>query len=371
VEIPEEIVPFPEYLRDLGYYCTNNAKEDYNFIDTTMWDESSKEAHWRNRNGKQPFFSVFNLGMTHQSQIFGTFRQFDNTYGHLLSDEERCQPQEIVLPPFYSDSPTVRMLWARYYDLVTIMDKEVGNILRQLDEDGLSDNTIVFFYSDHGMGLPRGKRALYDFGIKIPLIVKAPGKYQQLFGLKPGTGSDKLVNFADFAPTILAIAGISSPAYMQGSSFLEAPSKNENKGYIFATSDRVDEAFELSRVVILKDYKYIRNYMPHLPLLQPNFYTDQSEIMQELYRISDYQALSPFQQAMFRKKRLPEELYDLKNDPHELNNLVKSEKHKDMLISMRKAHINWVRKTYDTGLMPEYIMHDLSNHATPYDIAKV
>lgn len=369
VTIPGEIIPFPKYLREVGYYCTNNDKEDYNFTDTTIWNESGKEAHWRNREGNQSFFSVFNLGMTHQSQIFGTDRQFEDRYGYKLSQEERCQPDSIVLPPYYPDSPVIRKLWARYYDLVTIMDNEVGNLLHQLKEDGLEDNTIVFFYSDHGIGLPRGKRALYDFGIKVPLLINIPEKFREGWGETGGAINSDLVSFTDFAPSLLSLVGIDIPGYMQGTS-LFTENTSEATEYIFATSDRVDEGFELSRAVISKKYKYIRNYMPHLPLLQPNFYTDQSEIMQELNRISENSKLNKTRQTMFQKKRMPEELYDLEKDPHEVYNLAADAKYLAVLLKMRTAHTNWVLKTFDTGFMPEEMMHSLSWHSTPYEMAR-
>jgi len=284
-EIPDFIRTLPHILRDEGYYCSNNYKEDYNFYDSTIWDESSHEAHWRNRPAGKPFFSVFNFETTHQSQIFGDDSSFYNNYGYRLTEEERTKPEDIILQPYYFDSPMVRKLWARYYDLVRIMDTQVGNILKQLEEDGLKENTIVFFYSDHGTGMPRAKRALYNSGVKVPFIIFIPDKYEDLMSYEPGTLTDDMVSFVDFAPTVLNMLGIQVPEYMQGNPFLGNNIKKRE--YVFATSDRVDEAFEISRAVKGKKFSYVRNFLPHLPLIQPNFYTDQSEIMQELLRLKE------------------------------------------------------------------------------------
>jgi arylsulfatase A-like enzyme len=367
-EIPSFIRTLPHILREEGYYCSNNYKEDYNFYDSTIWDESSHEAHWRNRPVNKPFFSVFNFETTHQSQIFGDDSTFYNKYGHLLSDEERTRPKDINLPPYFFDSHQVRKLWARYYDLVKIMDRQVGNILNQLDEDGLKENTIVFFYSDHGTGMPRAKRALYNSGIKVPFIVYLPEKYRNLTSYEPGTLSDDMVSFVDFPPTLLNILVIPIPDYMQGKPFLgNDVSKRE---YTFATSDRVDEAFEISRTVKSKKYSYIRNFLPHLPLIQPNFYTDQSEIMQELLQLKEFSEMTPAQKSMWLPRRLPEELYDLDNDPFETKNLAKDQGYHDILVKMRYELKKWLRETHDTGLIPEGYLLDNCDETTAYEVSR-
>lgn len=365
VEIPDRIIPFPKYLREAGYYCSNNHKEDYNFTDSTIWNESSPEAHWRKRAGEQPFFSVFNLGTTHQSQIFGSDSVFYERYGRLLSPTERHQPEEILIPPYHFDSPTVRKLWARYYDLVTIMDRQVGEILSQLEADGLADNTIVFYYADHGTGMPRSKRALYDSGLKVPLIIKAPPAWREKLGLPAGAESEELVSFADFAPTVLNLLGIDIPEYMQGIPFL-GPDK-QSREYVYGHADRVDEAYEIARTVRAGRFRYIRNYLPHLPLIQDNFYTDQSEIMQELRRLKEERKLTPAQQAMWRPTRPAEELYDLQNDPFEINNLAGQAEYQSILEELREAQKQWARRTYDSSLMHESDMHAIAENSTIYE----
>ena len=365
IEIPNSIVPFPKFLRDKGYYCSNNKKEDYNFSDTSIWDESSSNAHWRNRAEGQAFFSVFNFETTHQSRVFGTDSEFEERFGKMLPDSVRHHPDSIQIPSYHFDSPLIRKLWARYHDLITIMDAQVGEIITQLKDDGLYDNTIIFYYADHGTGMPRSKRAAYDSGLRIPLIIKAPPKWQEKLKLKPGSQCNDLVSFVDFAPTMLSILGIPIPDFMQGKAFLGAD--NTKNKYVFGHSDRVDEAFELSRTVRGTRYRYVRNYLPQLPLIQKNYYTDQSEVMQELYRLN---ALNPVltdaQASMWQEKRLFEELYDTWEDPEETHNLIDEASLQEVLTEMRTAHIEWAERTYDSGLLPEGLMHRIGDHPNIY-----
>ena len=371
VEKPDFIKGFPEYLRAAGYFCSNNYKEDYNFEGKHFWDESSKEAHWQNRAEGQPFFSVFNLGTTHQSQIFGTDEEFAVKYGHQLTLQEKQDPATVPLPPYFPDRPSIRKLVARYYDLVTIMDREVGEILRQLTEDGLAENTIVFYYSDHGTGMPRGKRSLYDSGLRIPLLIYVPEKLRDFYGISPGTTTDAVVSFIDFAPTILSMLDLDIPEYMQGVPFLgKAAQEFPAREYAFGTSDRVDEAFEFSRSVRNRKYLYIRNYLPQLPLIQPNFYTDQSEIMQELIAAREEGELDGIQKSFWAPRRMAEELYDVQRDPHQVRNLVYNPDLAEVLLKMRKAHTDWMHRTHDTGMMPETYMYRSLGARKPYDIAR-
>ena len=369
VRIPDEIKTLPHYLRQAGYYCTNNDKEDYNFEEVDFWDESSQSAHWRNRPEDKPFFSVFNIGTTHQSQIFGSDEAFYEKYGKQLTASERQSPDEIQVPPYFFDTPVTRKMWARYYDLVTLMDKQVGQILQQLKEDGLEENTIVFFFADHGTGMPRSKRALYDSGLKVPFILKAPPKYQKQYGLGAGSVEDRLVSFVDFAPTLLSILDLEIPANMQGTPFL-GTNKASEPAYVYTTADRVDEAFEVARSVRNQQFSYVRNYYPHLPLIQPNYYTDKSEVMVELYRALSEGQLTEAQQGMWQSRRPLEELYELQNDPHEVHNLAGDPAYQDVLHQMRKAQQQWAIQTHDTGMIPEPLMHKLAANSTIYETAK-
>jgi arylsulfatase A-like enzyme len=369
VKLPEEIKCFPQYLRAAGYYCSNNYKKDYNFVDVGAWDESSHEAHWRKRKSGQPFFSVFNFVSTHQGEINGSDQQFEAKYGSKLKPEERHDPAKASLPPFYPDTPFVRKIWARYYDLITYMDHQVGDLLGQLEADGLADNTIVFFFSDHGMGLPRFKRTLYDTGLHVPLIIRFPRRYQRFAPYQPGDKTSRLVSFVDFAPTVLGLAGLPAANYMQGQAFL-GPAQRKPRQYIFAASSRVDEAYECSRCVRDERYKYIRNYMPHLPYIQHSEYCDQAEIMQELRRAAAEDVLTPTQRRLWAPTKPVEELYDTSMDGEEIDNLADSPQHRDVLQKLRKVLHGWMLQTHDIGLLPEAEMHIRAEGSTPYQIAR-
>jgi len=369
VRLPEQIKCFPEYLRSAGYYCSNNYKKDYNFTDIDVWDESSQAAHWRKRKPGQPFFSVFNFTSTHQGQINGSDEDFFAKYRSKLKPEEHHDPAKVSLPPYYPDTPFVCKIWARYYDLITFMDKQVGDLLGQLKDDGLADNTIVFFFADHGLGVPRHKRTLYDSGLHVPLIVRFPGRYKNFSPLKAGRKTDRLVSFVDFAPTVLSLAGLPVPGYMQGRAFLgrhEGPPRK----YIFGAASRVDEVYEMSRCVRDKRYKYIHNYLPHLPYVQPSEYPDRADIMKELRRVVKEGTLTDTQKLFWQPAKPLEELYDTLADPHEVNNLSNSAHHWHILESMRKVHGRWMAETRDIGLLPEGQMHIRAETSTPYEIAR-
>ncbi|UCG49418.1 MAG: sulfatase-like hydrolase/transferase [Phycisphaerales bacterium] len=369
VKLPPRIKCFPEYLRAAGYYCSNNYKEDYNFTAPNAWNESSPRAHWRKRAPGQPFFSVFNFTSTHQGQINGSDEEFFAKYRSKLEPRERHDPAGITLPPYYPDTPFVRNIWARYYDLITFMDKQVGDLLGQLQADGLADNTIVFFFADHGLGLPRFKRTLYDSGLHVPLLVRFPDKYRHLAPARAGRSTDRLVSFVDFAPTVLSLVGLPVPPYMQGSAFL-GPRPGRPREYIFGAASRVDEVYEMSRSVRDKRYKYIRNYMPHLPYIQPSEYPDRAEIMQELRRVAAGGRLTGPQKSWWLPAKPVEELYDTQTDPHEIDNLADAPKHNRTLRRLRKVLRQWIVETRDTGLLPEAEMHIRSAESTPYEMAK-
>ncbi len=355
---PAEVKCFTEYLRAAGYYCTNNSKTDYQFAPpTTAWDESSREAHWKNRSPGQPFFAVFNFTTSHESQIRNKSKGMRK---RLLSlkPHERHDPLRAVLPPYYPDTTIVRRDWAQYYDIVTLMDKEVGKALAELEKAGLADDTIVWFWGDHGRGLPRAKRWIYDSGIHVPLIIRVPEKWRKLAApsnpdaLKPKTANEDLVAFIDFAPTMLSLAGVKIPSHIQGRAFLGSQ-KAEPREYIFAARDRMDEAYDLIRAVRDKRYKYIRNYMPHLTRGQDIDYMNQMPTMKEMRSLNAAGKLEGPQEQYFEPTKPLEELYDTLTDPHEVNNLAKDQKYKDVLERMRKVHNEWVVETSDIGLIPE------------------
>jgi len=355
---PAYVKCFSEYLRAAGYYCTNNVKTDYQFDPPlTAWDDSSRKAHWRARAKDQPFFAVFNFTTSHESKIRDRSEGFQKRLAG-LQPHEKHDPAKAVLPPYYPDTPTVRRDWAQYYDIITLMDKQVGDILKQLEDDGLADNTIVWFWGDHGRGLPRGKRWIYDSGIHVPLIIKVPEKLRKLAiqdnpdAVKPGTVNDELIAFIDFAPTMLSLAGVKIPDHIQGRAFLGSQ-KARPREYIFAARDRMDEAYDLIRAVRDKRYKYIRNYMPHLTRGQDIEYMNQMPTMQEMRRLNAEGELKGPQKQYFEETKPVEELYDTHNDPHEVVNLADDPKYRDVLERMRKVHAKWMKQTSDIGLIPE------------------
>jgi N-sulfoglucosamine sulfohydrolase len=355
---PEYVKCFSEYLSAAGYYCTNNVKTDYQFDPPpSAWDENSRKAHWRNRGKDQPFFAIFNFTVSHESQIRnrseGMLKRLNG-----LTPQERHDPDKAVLPPYYPDTPKVRQDWAQYYDIITLMDKQVANVLKQLEEDGLADDTIVWFWGDHGRGLPRAKRWIYDSGLHVPLIIRVPAKWRKLAmpdnpdAVKPGTVNDDLIAFIDFAPTMLSLAGIKIPDYIQGKAFLGSQ-KAEPREYIFAARDRMDEAYDLIRAVRDKRYKYIRNYMWYLTRGQDINYMNQMPTMQEMRRLNAEGKLKGPQKQYFEPTKPIEELYNTVTDPHEVKNLAGDPKYKDVLRRMRVIHAKWVRETHDIGLIPE------------------
>jgi len=373
--IPKTMKGFPSYLRAAGYYCTNNVKTDYNTaneraIIQASWDACSGKAHWRGRKDGQPFFSVFNDTVTHQSRsMVWPYRQFQQKVQSHLAPDERHDPAKAPVPPYYPDTPVTRRTVARYYDCITAMDKNVARILKELQDDGLADDTIVFFYSDHGAGLPRHKRLVLDSGLHVPLIIRFPGKYQHLAPAAPGETVDRLVSFVDFAPTMLSLVSLPIPEYMQGVAFL-GPAAGTPRTCVYGHRDRVDEAYDLARSVRDKRYLYVRNYMPHLSYNQPSAYSDQGEIRGEITRLAAEGKLQGPQLHYAGPTRPPEELYDAANDPRQLHNLAESAKHQTVLETMRRLHRTWMADSRDVAFLPEVELWKRSEGTTPYDMAR-
>ncbi len=352
VPMPENVRCFSEYLREAGYYCTNNVKEDYQFkTPPTAWDESSKTAHWRGGPKGKPFFSVFNSMTTHQSRV--------RMRGEEIAAQTKTLPKDqyhdvatVPVPPYYPDTPKVRRDMANLHDLVTTMDLWTGKLLEQLEEDGLADDTIVFFYSDHGTGMPRHKRWLYDSGIHVPLVVRFPEKYAHLAPIAAGESTDRFVSFVDFAPTVLSLVGLDIPEQMQGSAFL-GPQSGAPRDCIYAIRDRVDEVIEVSRAVRTERYKYIRNYMPHRPVMQVGDYSERGPTQQELRRLGAAGELKGTEAVMLKATKPIEELYDLQKDPLELTNLADDSAHGEILAGLRVRMRNWILAKRDMGFLPE------------------
>jgi len=335
--IPEGVKCFPEYLRIAGYYCTNNAKEDYQFqAPVTAWDESSKKAHWRNRPDKtKPFFSVFNLETTHESQVWARDKE------PLLVD-----PKTVEVPPYYPDDSISRHVIARFLSNVMVMDKQVGEIIQQLKDDGLYDNTILFFYSDHGDGLPFVKRELHHRGLKVPLLIKAPF-------LPKGTTDDQLVSFVDFGPSILSLAGIPIPKTMQGQAFLGTQQAEAKRKYIYAARDRMDSEYDRVRSVSDGRFNYLRNYMPEKPYYQNINYRLKNPLMSNLLTLKKDGGLNQEQLLWFRPNKAKEELFDTQNDPYEFENLASNPEYASKLAELREKHEAWTKQFGDLGAVNE------------------
>jgi arylsulfatase A-like enzyme len=373
--IPEFVKGFPSYLRSAGYYTTNNVKTDYNTghearLIAESWDESSETAHWRNRGEGQPFFAVFNDTTTHQARSMSwSYEEFQEKVQSRLSADEIHDPDEAPVPAYFPDTPVVRKTLARYHDCITAMDKNVGRILTELEEDGLAEDTIVFFYSDHGAGLPRHKGVLQDSGMNVPLLIRFPDRYRHLAPAAPGETTDRLVSFVDFPPTMLSLLGLQAPDYMQGTAFL-GEQAGHPRTHVFGARDRLDEAYDLARSVRSHDYLYIRTYMPHLSYNQPSAYSDQAEIRREIERLARAERLTGPQLDYAGPTRPREELYAVGEDPQQLRNLVYSDEHQNALSAMRRELTRWIRETHDVGFLPEAEVWARIGESTPYEIAR-
>ena len=336
---PPEVRCLTEYLRLAGYYCSNNSKEDYQFrTPVTAWDESSKQAHWRKRQPGQPFFAVFNFTVTHESGVFGKGRS-----------PKVVNPGDVPLPPYYPDTPVIRTDLAKHYDNIVVLDKQVGQIVMQLEEDGLLDKTIIFFFSDHGDGLPRGKRWVYDSGTRVPLIVRHPDK------AGAGTKTDRLVSFVDFGPTVLSLAGVKVPDYVHGVPFLGHQAAAPRK-YVYFHRDRNGENRETIRAIRDKQFRYVRNCRPNEPYIKPLSYRDRQAIMKELNRLIEENALTEKQWQFQAKSKPIEEFYDTHVDPFEIHNLASNPKYFERMSRMREALKDWIDECNDPLNMPEDLL---------------
>ncbi len=355
--LPEGMKMYPQFLREAGYYCTNNSKEDYNLQKPgQVWDESSGKGHWKNRKPGQPFFAIFNYTNTHESRI--------RTRPHECVHD----PAKAPIPAYHPDTPEVRLDWAQYYDNITAMDGLVGKRLQEIEEAGLADETIVFFYGDHGSGMPRSKRFPYNSGLHVPLIVYVPEKFQHLAPkeYQPSGKSDRLVSFVDLAPTLLSLVGTKPPEYVQGHAFM-GRYETAPQPYIYGFRGRMDERYDMMRTVRNQRYVYIRNYMPHLIYGQHVRYMFVTPTTHVWRRLFDEGKLTP-EQSHFWEKKPPEELYDLASDPDEVHNLADSPDHKQILERMRQAQRQLAREIRDVGFLPENEIHSRSEGSSPYEV---
>jgi arylsulfatase A-like enzyme len=338
--LPEGFATYPAEMRKAGYYCTNNAKTHYNSdVDPdTIWDESSRTAHWRNRAAGQPFLAVFNCMKTHESCTF------EDQPGPV-------RPEDVSLPSYLPDTPGMRQSLTRHYNAVTQMDAILGQHLSDLADDGLAEDTIVFYFSDHGSALPRSKRYLYDEGLRVPLAIRVPEKWRHLMAHAPGSRVTTPASLVDLFPTFLTIAGAPVPEGLHGQSLLGPDAAPRQ--YAFGARDRMGERYDLSRSARSERYRYIRNYTPWRPLGQYVAYEWLGAHYQDYETAHLAGTLNDVQDQFWRMKAF-EEFYDLSRDPEATVNVVDDpdyaadiEEHRIAL----DAHIQAIR---DTGFIPEH-----------------
>jgi arylsulfatase A-like enzyme len=357
VPLPEGVKLFPEYLREAGYFCTNNSKEDYNVEKNgKVWDESSAKAHWRNRAKDQPFFAVFNFTQTHESQI--------RARPHMAVHD----PAKAPVPPYHPDTPEVRSDWAQYYDKLTEVDAQVRVRLKEIADEGLVDDTIIFYFSDHGAGMPRGKRWAGDSGLRVPLIVYFPDRWKHLAPrtYDANVESTELISFVDLAPTILSICGMKPKEFHQGAAFAgKFPASPRTE--MFGFRGRMDERMDMVRSVTDGKFVYLRNYYPdrsHGQHVAYQFETPTTRVWKQLF---DQGKTTPNQSAFWIAPRSLEELYDLSIDPHETQNLAGDPGHFETLTRLRDRLHEWQCETQDLGFMPEAMRVEISAGRSPRD----
>jgi len=349
--MPDGLRMFPRYLRDVGYYTTNNSKQDYNFSDRGMWNESSGKATYRNRKPGQPFFHVQNFGRTHEGQLH--FSQEEMATKRNVTD-----PDSITVFPYHPNSPTFRYTYARYHDYHREVDAQMGEFLDGLKKDGVADDTIVFYYGDHGGVLPRGKGYAYESGLNVPLVVYAPPKWRHLLPSDAGSRVEGFVSFIDFGPTVLNLAGVVVPEAMDGTPFLgkgvsgrDLASREE----AFCYADRFDEKYDLVRTFRKGKFKYMRNYQPF------NFDGLFNEYRYRMLAYKDWKAkydageLNAAQRQFF-EARPAEALYDIESDPHEVNNLADDPTYASVLKDLRQRMQKQVKGMPDLSFFPEPVL---------------
>lgn len=370
IPIPSNFQPYPAYLKAAGYYCSNNSKTDYNFPGQPQatWDDSSPTAHYQNRQPGQPFFAVFNLTTTHESQVQNSTFLKKRSQG-LLPPTTRIPPSLIQLPPYHPDTPEIREDWARYYDTLTLLDQQVAHLLLELQQANLADNTIVFYFSDHGGALPRGKRNLHDSGTRVPLILRFPEKLQHLAPALPGESIHQPVSFVDITATLLSLAHVPIPAHFQGRAFA-GPQAAPPQDHVLLFRDRMDERCDTARAVRTQRYRYIRNYSPHLPWGQHYSYPFEVLPSMRSWHQAFTNQLCNSTQARYWLPKPPEELYDLQNDPHEIHNLAQNPQHTNLLQQLRHSLNTDLIQTRDTGFIPESMFPQLTTTNSLYHYAQ-
>ena len=378
---PSSVKAFPELLRQEGFFTFNTAKLDYQFSGAlpgsgpfTIWDAENDTDLWRSREAGQPFFGMMNFMETHESGIFTPLGNKPNSIIHLFlqvmrkvgmrQNEISVAPEKVVLPPYYPNTPSVREDMARHYENIATMDAIVGDILDKLEKDGEADNTIIIWTTDHGDGLPRAKRELYDSGLKVPMVIYYPEALRPL-DFVPGTVDSQLVSFVDLAPTILNLANTATPDYFIGQNILNRDSIH--RSYIYASRDRIDEIMDRQRAVRNDQFKYIKSWYPEQEGGHHMAFRDNLEMMKDLWDLKAKDQLTREQLNWFQSPGA-ERLYDLKNDPFELKDISKDSSYASELKVMRQALENWLDVTEDWSDIPE---NEMVNNFQPNGITEI
>jgi arylsulfatase A-like enzyme len=339
-KVPQALHPLPLHMRAAGYYCTNNVFTDYNMNvdEAALWDACSIRAHWRDRPAGKPFFCVYNYLITHEGQVFGRA-------------PTETDPAKVEVPPFLPDRPEIREVLARNIDMVNRQDAAVAHLMQELQTDGLTDDTFVFFLADHGGVHPRSKRYCYDDGLHVPLIVHVPANWRHMTHSPAGQSNAELVSHVDLAPTTLALAGAQTPKTMMGRAFLGAR-KTPPRQYVFSMRDRMDERYDLVHTVRDRRYRYIRNYNPQRVYGEHEAYEWQSigyQVWEQAHLAGDLNEV----QGRFWREKPVEELYDAQSDPHSVSNLAGDPAHAAQLATMRQALDAHLLEIHDNGFIPE------------------
>ena len=348
--LPPGVKPWSQVLRENGYYTTNNAKTDYNFNVNRkeVWDMSSNKATWRNRPNKaMPFFHMQSFADSHESRLHFPLKQMETP--------TKTSPDDVMLQPYFPDTPIMRYTKARYYDRIRVIDSQVGKIVNQLKEDGILEDTFVFYFGDHGGVMPRSKGYAYESGLHVPLIVRIPENFKKLIDHKRGTRTNGFVSFIHFGPTVLNLASISVHKELDGQAFFGkgvSAADLANRDEVFGHADRFDEKFDMVRTYRKGKWKYIRNYQSYYADgLQNNYRYRQLayDNWRNLYRA---ERLNPVQRQFFERRSV-EQLFNLEKDPHEVTNLAADPAQSKRLAEMRGLLKNKMKSINDLSFYPE------------------
>lgn len=363
-KISEHYQPYVSYFRKAGYYCTNKTKTDYNFEgnDKALWDDGSNKAHYKNRPEGSPFFSVVNLTTSHESSLFESKIKSNRKKG-VIPEETRVKVGDVELRPYLPDLLEIRNDVAIYHDVMTAMDKQVGELLSELEDAGLAEDTIVFYYGDHGGITPRGKRYLKDSGTHIPMLVHVPEKWKHLSPFKAGEKVDEMVAFVDLAPTVLSLVGMKKPAQMQGRAFLgEHRVEPGDDAVVFLYADRFDEIYGMRRGLVSDEgrWKYIRRFTPGSPAAPYSYYQFGQAGWVAWEKAWKAGKLADNEGKIWEPNQVVEELFDLRADPWEVKNLAGDAKYAERLKEMRER-LKWkMVETGDSGVIPEGMFAELA-----------